>query len=678
MQFELAQFKILTKDFHKVSKFISAGKVNLDYSYGDNYQIQYTLGYSGLQFRTVARMAAFCKDIHIPIDVGSGINNLGTPASAVWEKLKTTPRDQCTMRYISKEDSQWTKTVKLIPKTVALQNTPNIIKHAPPEVTEGDFTYRFLTSRGGPPQDGVARLEILARNDEPIYDYLDKGFFVMHLPGKKTGGASKKYIVADEYDVNVAHVMAMCKLQTSLAEHLKDKCFVSVYNAELTRLKFEKKLTEVNRKAYTPIKEAIEDDYRKNTTLIVVGKLMNNDIAKTEINNIRFTKTTASYENISIEAPDLLEVLYSKLNFNGEYDIYVISEIYSQHVEGLLEAAKEAIELPEIKVNGIPIVASMTGTFQRYLNKIRINKNEIGQALHRASCSHTEQDYNLFLKSISRMSIRWHDVISNGLQVKIHEMDQEELRDPNPGVTAPSLKFFVNKETKQINLRISEDRGVRVSLSKIVKKVDTVNRKTNGGYHYDPKNRYNRRGKNGEWCAKEMVQVLIDSCTFVNSTKGEDGVVIAKKEVTITKEDITKLLSIAQEAKIKAIKRSKEFLETAIKMTGAVAIEFLGKAAYQVAGTLRSYAVVIDNAKVYDLDTKQYRCIVNDHHYIGTGYDDIAARLLALKNDSMMQAHIGTLAGGPQPGAENIHNDYVPERDTEDSIDELLAKDILD
>jgi hypothetical protein len=93
-----------------------------------------------------------------------------------------------------------------------------------------------------------------------------------------------------------------------------------------------------------------------------------------------------------------------------------------------------------------------------------------------------------------------------------------------------------------------------------------------------------------------------------------------------------------------------------------------------VKGTLREYAVIIETAKVYDFATKQYRCIVNDRHYAGAGYDDIAARLLALKNDSTMQQHIGTLRGAAQPGAENVHNDYVPERDPSEKLEELVTK----
>jgi hypothetical protein len=83
--------------------------------------------------------------------------------------------------------------------------------------------------------------------------------------------------------------------------------------------------------------------------------------------------------------------------------------------------------------------------------------------------------------------------------------------------------------------------------------------------------------------------------------------------------------------------------------------------------------VVIENAKVYDFDTKQYRCIVNDQHYDGAGYDDVATRLLALKNDSVLQETVVTLRGAAQPQYENAHA-HTPERDVIDHIEQLAEK----
>jgi negative regulator of replication initiation len=102
----------------------------------------------------------------------------------------------------------------------------------------------------------------------------------------------------------------------------------------------------------------------------------------------------------------------------------------------------------------------------------------------------------------------------------------------------------------------------------------------------------------------------------------------------------------------------------------------MGKPAYKVTGKLRTYAIIIQSAKVYDFDSKQYRCIVNSSHYQGAGYDDIATRLLALKNDSVTQDSIGTLRGAAQPQYDRLgDNANDSERDSvADTIERVISK----
>lgn len=672
MQFTFDQFKVINKGFNSISKHATGGDVIVDFSYTENYQIKYSVRYNKLSFKNIAKMHACTKELPIPL------KTLICPGAQknenFWKKLTAATGKDRTIQPITQDnsfvDAKSIKTLKLIPAETPREYLPKVILHDPIEVIEGDHTYRVLTGQNNVEGDQV---RVICRHDEKMYDYLDKHFFIMQLRSdKKKGKDERLYVIANEYDINVAHIMAMCKIQPKLVENLKDKCFVNVYEAELTRLRLEKKLTVTAKAKYDKIKEAIDNDYKKNTTLIVVGKLMNNSVEKTTINNVVFTKQSAKYEQISIEAPDLMDVMYKSLNFNSEFDIYTVIEYYANHIQTKLDAMDGEGELPEFKVNNANMKIRVGKSFQRYINDIRINKDEISKAIHRASCYQDTNEYTLFLKSISRMSIKWHDIIANGLQVKIHDMEIDEMTDPKPGPAAPALKFFIDKQARQIKLNVSEDRGVRVNLSKLIKKVDTLNRRTNNNYinrgGWDQ--RYNR--KNGTWCTAQMVPVLIECCTFNIKEKDANGNEVTKTECYITKDDITKLLQIANDAKKKAIERSKEFLDMSVKLTGAQKIEFMGKPAYKVAGGLREYAVVIENAKVYDFDTKQYRCIVNNHHYKGAGYDDIAARLLALKNDTVMVDQIGTLRGNAQPGAENAHNDYIPERDVLDGIEQLI------
>lgn len=686
MNVSIATFKNIVKEFGRLAKYPSGGEIIIKTNYDARYNVIYTVEYSSLAFDKAHKLHSFVKSK--PAD----LRRLKLPANS--QVVLTTDIEQLTLRDIDTHHTKEFKTLKLIPEDIATDYRPKIIRHSPAEIVEGNYTYRIAT---GVDTEGLKSQAvcIVARNDEAIYDYLDKGFYAMCLKEAKT---DPQWIVSNMYDINTAYVFLMCKLQPKLTEMLQNGCFINSNDAEMLRLRMFKKLAPSVKETYTRTATAIESDYRKNTTMLVVGKLMAGDVEKTTINNITLTKTTATYERISIEADDLLDVLCSKLNFNGEFDIYTISETYAAHIERKLipsdkeeaqpadeavnnvneedEAAATKSELPTFKINGIDITAAISTTRQRYINNVRINKGEIAQAIHRASCHHNAAEYKLFLKSISKMSIKWHDVIANGIQVKIHSpMSRDEYSSGTPSPKAPAIKFLIDKQEGCVKIKVSETRAVKVALGRLIRRIDTANKKTDDrNFHTRPGlGHYGRWGRrNAEWCAEQLVDILIDCCTFKLKVVQEDKTVKEVETTLITKEDIVSLLSIAQEGKRLALERSRKFLESAVNLTKAEIVEFMGRKAYKVQGSLRTYAVVIENAKVYDYDTKQYRCIVNDQHYAGAGYDDIAARLLALKNDSMMQEQIRTLNGSAQPFAENAHN-YTPERSVEDKVASLVA-----
>ena len=700
------QFKEISKEFQSLAKCFTKGDIKLDYKYANGYDMTFFTYYTGLEFKNVSKMCAFNK--FRPIPLSANLLKLGSANSLELNYIfgEYVKSSKHTLNEICSGHAKEFKTLRFSPSATPEAVRPKIIELDPIEVTEGDYTYRLLT---GSLTWGQLQFSVICRNDDKMYDYLDKGFYLHTIEHRVGLKKTYRHVVANAYDVNVAHIFAMCMAEPKLIDMLQHGCFINVHTAEMTRLKMSKKLNDGKSKSkYSElIANAIEADYKQNTTLLVVGKLVEGSIEKTTINNILFTKTSAVYEQISLEADDLLDVLYQELNFNGEFDIYTITNIYAAHMEKTLNKSNpedlqanamvadeaEPAEQPDqevepeavvrdavssVKINGIPINTSITKTFQRYINGVRINKDELAKAISRASCYHNEGDYKLFLKSISRMSIKYHDIIANGLPVKIHStISRDEYATSEPSSLAPALKLCIDSQHKHFKLQVDKDRSVRVNLGKLIKKVEVLNKKTNGKFYYGivPGQFYkSNTSRNYIWCTEQLINALIECCTFQKAQKKEDGTEELVSEVLITREDIVKLLAVVNEQKQQVIERSKEFLATAVKLTDAKVIEFLGKRAYHVKGTLREYAVIIDTAKVYDFATKQYRCIVNDRHYAGAGYDDIAARLLALKNDSAMQQHIGTLRGAAQPGAENAHNDYVPDRDPSEKMDELVAK----
>lgn len=341
MNFNLTTFKKLTKEFSEAAKHVKSADVSLEVNRRYNNvwgtltptaipEEEYLLYLSKLGFKNIDAMYRYCKHMPIPVD------SLNCLTSADFVSKLPKGFSERHLRQIHSEDVREFKSLKLIPNNTPIENRPDLINFAPTETTVGNYTYRFLTNAKN--NWNANEIAVIGRNDEPLYDYLDKGFYLMQLTLVKGTTKTKRAIVSDAYDVNTAHVFAMCSICPNLADMLRQGHFISSYDAEMLRLKMLKKMPEGKKKDYLKVAASIDVDYHNNTTLIVVGKLLAGDVEKTTINNITFTKNSATYENVSIEAEGLLNLIYSSasFNFNSEFDIYTIVDLYGKHIRSTL------------------------------------------------------------------------------------------------------------------------------------------------------------------------------------------------------------------------------------------------------------------------------------------------------------------------------------------------------
>jgi negative regulator of replication initiation len=669
MEISCHEFKRTTKTFLEALKHTDSAYINMPfYLYGSSFKDLLSL--SRLIFKNITKMYHFLK--YLPVQPSQVTIKTESHYSNFWSTISDAGIESKTLGAIS-DSYTYCKNVaslRLVPDAIPEAYRPLLIKNAPAEITEGDRTYR-ASSWLAP--KGLNEIIHMASDTDAVYDYLDKGHFIMFCEKTSVKDKLDRYvIVADRYDVHTAHIFAMCKLQPSLSELLKNKCFAAHQDAEMLKLRMLKKLYPIHKKEYLSVAEKIEKDYSSNSTLILLSKLIEGTVAKTTINEIEFTRVSASYERILIEHDELLNTLQKSLNFNSEFDIYSVCNIVGKEIQEISDKASRPAEnepritIGELKINSIPIRVEISHTGCRYINDVRVNKDELGVAVSRASCYHSPEGYKVFLETIRALSIKHHDIIANGLAVKIHStITHNEYDNPEPGLNAPAIKFKIDKESRRVHLEISENRSVPVHLQKIINRVNTLNERTNNKSSRKKDGPWHTTlvTKNYKWAAKEMVEILISACTFEEEQINEAGEKNKIRKVLINEEDVQTLLAAANDKKREAIARSKEFMAMAVRSTGAEMVEFLGKPAYKVAGKLRTYAVVIESAKVYDFDTKKYRCIVNHNHYQGAGYDDVATRLLALKNDSLTQEAIGTLQGEAQPQYEPNTNTNMDERE---------------
>jgi hypothetical protein len=540
---------------------------------------------------------------------------------------------------------------------------PTRIRYYPLEIVENEHTYRFMSSLNGY-NYGIT---MISRDDDKYYNYLDKDHYIF-IPNTNTVG--DRIVITNRYDINTAKIFVLCYLQPELADMLQDGCFTHHSTAALLGLKMEKKLKDEFKTKYREMSELLEAEYIKYMGSATIRAFFSGESENLTVNNIKFTNNSAQYENIKIEVDGLLEYIKQFLLGNNEFDIYNVIDYYAAGISRqynnyfpikdapVTEGEAETVtSYRKFKINNLDIDLQVSSTgYSRYINGVRIMKDDVATAICRAACYRDQEQYNLFLKSISRMSLKWHDIVSNGLRMKICNMSREDYSNPIPGKNFPKLKFVIEPESRRIKLKVSEDKKVAINFSKFVKKVESINRKTDGK-NIKRNDTYFATIRNHAWAIEQIVKALLDCCPSAND---------------LTNHEVVNLLSEANEVRDASLAKSREFLANAVKITGAEEITFKGQRAYKVKGSLREYVVVIGTAKVYDYETKQYRCIVNDQHYVGTGYDDIAARLLALKNDSLTQHVVRTLHGSAQPGAEQYYN-YDPVRDNDETVRDVVS-----
>lgn len=555
---------------------------------------------------------------------------------------------------------------------------PSVIIKEPVEETVEENTYRYVGTN----------TEVLKciSNEDPLFKYMDKGFMIQNFGGRN-GPKSVLPVLINEMTLDTfLCLMLMGKLSnTAIQKHLVNDCFLNANNAKVTRIRLEKEVqiaNAYNYQCYCVARQTLIADYEKSANSGLIEKLLKGEIPAGTLNSIKLSKTKAQYEGIYVEAPDLLDVIMKTLVFDDRTDIYTVVRAYAQHKVNRLESYEFAdgveveIDGKKVKpdpvneiaenfiVNGIKVeLKRKKVNTRRYVNDIPINMEEVEQVCFRASCFYEQDKFDDFVKAVDAMSLKWHDAIANGIPVKIHDtLTADEYKKDTAPPSAPKLKFRL-KDGK-VQLVIDDKRQVPVKLNDLMKEVAILNRKTKGesslrgGY-------YTRR--TAAWARQELVRILKECCTYevrspvmIPEKTGADGKLIpAKQKVEggkkvferkdvcgLTDEDAAFIEKMAREYQQKAIEKSKLFLETAIKITGAVLDEkFKGSPHYIVQGKNNKYAVNAATNEVCHFESGRHICIVEPGHQVSVGCDATAARLYALKNDAVTVGNIGTLSG---------------------------------
>ena len=526
-----------------------------------------------------------------------------------------------------------------------------MIHTEPTEQLEGDVTYRYIG-------DEKVCLYCIPHTHD-LYHYLDKGFFFLNMANHRSNNTKlPPLVITNELTLDTFLVMILVNLNPEFTKDLQQGMFINANVAKVLRIKFEKALNAQHKPNYERFRQQVMVEYEKSVNSNLLQRIIEKKIDSASYNGVKLTLTSAKYEGVSIEADDLLHVLQVKVGFDDRTDIYslirgyltyAIDEIETKASEKISSSAAGDWKVEKsFKVNGINIKIGRTSdNTRRYVNDMMINKIELDPVCNRASCFEDQDTFDKFVTQVNKMSLKWHDVLANGIGVKVHGgMTYADYQWPKAPTGSPKLKFK-KYGTRDFKLVVNEGEEVKVKFNYCMTAMEKFNRSVNNYYTND--GGYNRR--DATWACAKLPAILKECCTFDEKevTTDANGVksTQTKKVCYMTDAQSKVIVELAKKLQEKAIEKSKLFLAQAVKATGSKEIEFKGAKGYLVEGKLRKYFVNKDTNQVLNYDDNgRHICIVEHGHQVSVGCDATAARIYALKHDAVTVNKIGTLKHG--------------------------------
>ena len=393
---------------------------------------------------------------------------------------------------------------------------------------------------------------------------------------------------------------------------------------EIVNLNNNERREEVQRQARNMLQENIQKQFETN---------------KVVRHGITFTKKYFEYEDIKVSGDCMDEYLVRSqvllaanpdfVRMLKNYITYIL-EYHNDSWSGKIKMKQGNIFL-KIRNIDILVFSSSKGV---WINKIRINKDEIEEVIFNAINFKTQKAYDKFLEETSRVSLKLKRVLEKG----VFEFDIRLSRsyDYDRGV---------DKEQKII-LAIPVIRENNKNCIVIKDKKFTIKNTT--AFFNLGKDKHSYRYDN------ELDRVITQIYKATNKLTPKD---IAELIADGTKR-YKKFLKEQAEQEAEKVERSKEFIANAVRITKAVK---KGKG-WIVKGISGTHYYVDQKCGVYSVNKKtgktdRYICIVDGGYAVAEWQvnDRIAKRLLMLSKDLKVADEVETLF----PEREDLEEDEV-------------------
>lgn len=402
---------------------------------------------------------------------------------------------------------------------------------------------------------------------------------------------------------------------------IANKLGLSNYGEDKFRLLTAKIYGNIQNELRLELLSAKKKDEDEDARLTIKKKAseMFNKSGKIVRNGITITKEFISYDDLKLSGPNISEFIYhvslvdsENSDYNGIVKAYIdyvlgrsfIHKAYGGYSNNIEIRFKGTTQLTLGKIN-IELKAEKKNY---YINNFRIRKDELAEVLSNSLMYSELKDYNKFLDEVSSKSFRLIKILESGLSFKIVPKKQEDndlIRDDSSFFFNFKIKREGNKNYVVINNKTFQ-----------IKDFDRL---------YKLKNQTTE-----EWRMRiDPIQRLIESLT--------------KSVKDITPKDIGDLILTGKKQFANRIKKSREFIEHAVKITNSVP----NKDGWIVKGVSGKEYHVSKDLKVHHWNNKlgNYICIVDDEPSEDEAEknDCIAKRILALSKDKFVAKEIHTL-----------------------------------
>ena len=458
------------------------------------------------------------------------------------------------------------------------------------------------------------------------YDYADAGHLVYYKLGPDGTVANRgnddplltlgEAVLTDPAPVMLNKVIIENYLKTKASE---DRVVVLDNGTLNTILRLHMKKEERTQKVVQS----------KNIMTKKITKVINNleTIKKTKLNGIDITEDSISYagQTLSIDKNTYtghdrwLNDVFDKMLRNTDPNSIDWDLVYATFLSYLSLGSKSTAGTIgnvnfNLEIKSSPSTRGVTST-RYYINENRINKNEVDECLERALCFETQEDFDYFLDSVRKCSLKLHKLLHRGINIS----GVSDVMGSSPGhnnYNQFSIKFPITRKGRTTSMVLDG-------------------------------NSYRIRNTN-RFLTISNKRSILDVVDLLLNEKIVEGVTV---------DDVKDIITAGRKAYVEALKKSQELLTDTIKLfklTEETKDTTRGRVkGYKIKGKIRTYFVEKgslepdsnnhNDCKVFDYNSGKYICIVDKGNAAQVGMDRLVNRLYALHNDDLVAKEITTL-----------------------------------